>query len=74
MRILLHDTQAGLERFSERVDSLIGAVEGTKIEIGHVKKMFEVERTGLLEDIRSIGACMRVCSARPRRTFHQTTF
>ena len=40
MRILLHDTQANLEKFSERVDKMATGVSETKTEIITMQKLF----------------------------------
>ncbi|KAH9924588.1 hypothetical protein B0H21DRAFT_150907 [Amylocystis lapponica] len=50
MRILLHDTQANLERFSDRVITLTGGIDATKREITTIHKLFEQDREKLVED------------------------
>ncbi|EMD38749.1 hypothetical protein CERSUDRAFT_151372 [Gelatoporia subvermispora B] len=50
LRILLHDTQANLEKFSERVNLLIDDVEGTKREVVTVRKAFEDEHEKLINE------------------------
>lgn len=55
MRILLHDTQANLERFSERVDRLVKDVGDAKTEIGTVQKLFEHDHEKIIEKTVSLG-------------------
>ncbi|KAI0946930.1 hypothetical protein AcV7_009514 [Taiwanofungus camphoratus] len=50
MRILLHDTQAHLEKFSDRVTKLINGVDESKREIVTVQKLFEQDREKLVEE------------------------
>ncbi|KAH9942032.1 hypothetical protein B0H21DRAFT_696588, partial [Amylocystis lapponica] len=49
IRILLHDTQANLERFSDRVITLTGGIDETKREITTIHKRFEQDREKLVE-------------------------
>ncbi|KAG6861278.1 hypothetical protein C0995_002086 [Termitomyces sp. Mi166 len=63
MRILLHDTQAHLDRFSERSDKLFSIIDETKREISIVNTLFQREHGTLTEelvdlDLRLCG-CMR---------------
>jgi hypothetical protein len=55
MRILLHDTQAHLERFSVRTDKLCSSVEETKREITTVHTLFQREHETLRNDIVDLG-------------------
>jgi hypothetical protein len=55
MRLLLHDTQANLEKFSERVDRLTGGVEETKREVDLVKRLWEGEREKSQAEIVDLG-------------------
>ncbi|KAL6299542.1 hypothetical protein BKA93DRAFT_742214 [Sparassis latifolia] len=50
MRILLHDTQANLEKFSDRVAKLTIGVHDTKREIVTMQKLFEQDHEKLLEE------------------------
>jgi hypothetical protein len=56
MRLLLHDTQANFEKFSERVDKLTTGVEDAKKEIILVKQLFQQEHEQLDTDIVDLGA------------------
>jgi len=55
MRILLHDTQAHLERFSVRADKLHSSVEETKGEIKTVNALFQREHETLRDDMVDLG-------------------
>jgi hypothetical protein len=55
MRILLHDTQAHLERFSVRADKLCSNVEETKREITTINALFQREHETLRDDIVDLG-------------------
>lgn len=55
MRILLHDTQAHLEKFSDRVTKLINGVDESKREIVTVQKLFEQDREKLVEETVDLG-------------------
>jgi hypothetical protein len=55
MRILLHDTQAHLERFSVRADKLFSSVEETKREITTVNTLFQREHETLRDDVVDLG-------------------
>jgi hypothetical protein len=55
MRILLHDTQAHLERFSVRADKLFSSVEETKREITTVNTLFQREHEALRDDVVDLG-------------------
>jgi hypothetical protein len=64
MRLLLHDTQANLEKFSERVDKLTVGVEETKREVDLVRRLWEGEREKTQTEIVNLGeskdSCMRL--------------
>lgn len=55
MRILLHDTQAQFEKFSERVVKLTDGVEGAKREVTTMQKLFEREHEHLMEEVVDLG-------------------
>ncbi|KAK7466335.1 hypothetical protein VKT23_005061 [Stygiomarasmius scandens] len=50
-RILLHDTQANLQKFGERVEKLTSIVDDAKQEIAVVKKLFRDEHENMMSDI-----------------------
>ncbi|KAJ3529062.1 hypothetical protein NM688_g7908 [Phlebia brevispora] len=50
MRILLHDTQATLEKFSERLETLTNGVDKTHQNINVVQKLFEREHESFIEE------------------------
>ncbi|KIL65565.1 hypothetical protein M378DRAFT_36873, partial [Amanita muscaria Koide BX008] len=50
-RVLLHDTQANLEKFSARVDALLNGFSEAKSEVKLVKTLFERDRETLMNDI-----------------------
>ncbi|THU93878.1 hypothetical protein K435DRAFT_564795, partial [Dendrothele bispora CBS 962.96] len=50
-RILLHDTQANLQKFGERVEHLTSAVDDAKQEIVVVKKLFRDEHENMMGEI-----------------------
>ncbi|OCH91384.1 hypothetical protein OBBRIDRAFT_714994, partial [Obba rivulosa] len=50
MRILLHDTQANLEKFSDRVDRMLCGVEEAKREVTNIHRTFQGEHEKLLEE------------------------
>lgn len=62
-RLLLHDTQANLEKFSGKVDKLLTGFGEAKSEIKLVKTLFERDRETLINDIIDLGTfsakCMR---------------
>ncbi|KZT21175.1 hypothetical protein NEOLEDRAFT_1021779, partial [Neolentinus lepideus HHB14362 ss-1] len=51
MRILLHDTQANLEKFSARVDKLTTGVEEAKREMVTMKTLFGEEHEKFMDQI-----------------------
>jgi hypothetical protein len=60
MRLLLHDTQANLEKFSERVDKLTGGVQETRREVDLVKRLWEGERDKSHAEIADLGQSNRL--------------
>ena len=56
MRILLHDTQANLEHFSERVTTLTSGIDEAKQEIVAVQKLFEQDHETITADMVDLGA------------------
>ena len=55
IRILLHDTQANVEKFSARIDKMIDEISESKSEIVSVKKLFDGERESLSNDLYELG-------------------
>jgi hypothetical protein len=55
MRILLHDTQANLEKFSERVDKLASGVGETKGEMVTMQQLFQEDREKLVGQTVDLG-------------------
>jgi hypothetical protein len=55
MRLLLHDTQANLEKFSERVDKLAGGVSETKGEMVTMQKLFQEDHEKLVGQTVDLG-------------------
>ncbi|KAI0832143.1 hypothetical protein BC628DRAFT_1351874 [Trametes gibbosa] len=53
-RILLHDTQAHLERFTDRVTELTGGVCDTKRELIAVQKLYQDEHEAVLDRITGL--------------------
>ena len=56
-RILLHDTQVHLEKFTERVDRLTNGLDNTKRELITVQKLYQEEHEVVVERMISLGAC-----------------
>ena len=54
-RLLLHDTQANLEKFSGKVDKLLEGFSEAKSEIKLVKTLFERDREALVNDVIDLG-------------------
>lgn len=54
-RVLLYDTQANLEKFSARVDTLLKGFSEAKSEVKFVKSLFERDREALTNDITDLG-------------------
>lgn len=63
MRILLHDTQNNLERFSDNVHTLTQGVEATKREINSVQKLFQHEHEAVIDKMVNLGVF--VCTSSP---------
>jgi hypothetical protein len=59
MRLLLHDTQANLEKFSERVDTLVIGVGETKREMMTMQKMFQDDREKLVGHVVDLGRFLK---------------
>lgn len=55
LRILLHDTQANLEKFSERVGKLTGDIDESKREIGAAKALLQQDHEKTVEEIVDLG-------------------
>lgn len=62
LRLLLHDTQANLERFSDRVDRLIRDVGDAKTEICTVQKLFEHDHEKIIDETVSLGMYSEIIS------------
>jgi hypothetical protein len=58
MRLLLHDTQANLEKFSERVDKLTTGVQATKDEMDAIKNLWDVENEKAHGQISDLSECL----------------
>lgn len=58
LRILLHDTQAHVERFSERVEKLTKGVDEAKQELGLTKTLFQREHEELTNEMYNLGECL----------------
>lgn len=54
LRILLHDTQAHVERFSERVEKLTKGVDEAKQELGLTKTLFQREHEELTNEMYNL--------------------
>jgi hypothetical protein len=55
VRVLLHDTQAVLEKFSGRVDKLCGEVENAKKEVATSHRIFQHGHEKLVADQVDLG-------------------
>ena len=55
IRILLHDTQANLEKFSDRLDNLLCGVGEAKREVIRVASGLEEEREKMLGETAELG-------------------
>lgn len=56
MRMLIHDTQVNLEKFSDRLDGLLQRVEDCRAQVVNANKLLDVERDKVLAEIVTIGA------------------
>ncbi|KAF9219797.1 hypothetical protein BS17DRAFT_716492 [Gyrodon lividus] len=54
VRMLIHDTQANLEKFSARLDSLLLRVEDCKAQVLNTNKLLDNERDRVLTEILDI--------------------
>lgn len=57
MRVLLHDTQANLEKFGGHVQNLVEGVKEAKTEIKIANTLFERDREGFMGDIADLSRC-----------------
>jgi hypothetical protein len=55
MRILLHDTQANLEKFSERVDKLACGVGETRREMVTMQQLFQEDHEKIVGQTVDLG-------------------
>lgn len=55
MRMLIHDTQTNLEKFSARLDSLLQRVDDCRAQVVNANKLLDVERDKVLAEILEIG-------------------
>lgn len=55
-RILLHDTQTHLEKFTGRVDGMVAGLDNAKRELLTVQKLYHDEHEELVERMISLGA------------------
>ena len=61
MRMLIHDTQVNLEKFSTRLDGLLQRVEDCRAQVVNANKLLDVERDKVLAEIREIGTGTSSC-------------
>lgn len=54
-RILLHDTKANLEKFTESVHSLVKDVDTAKSRLDYVSKLFERGQERSIEEMAALG-------------------
>ncbi|KAN0088906.1 hypothetical protein V8E55_005963, partial [Tylopilus felleus] len=54
MRMLIHDTQVNLEKFSTRVDGLLQHVDDCRAQVVSANKLLDVERDKVLTEILEI--------------------
>lgn len=57
MRMLIHDMQATLEKFSTRVDTLLINVKDAKTEVVNCNRISEGERERVLDEISNSCEC-----------------
>lgn len=62
-RILLHDTQAHLEKFTERVGVLATGFENAKQELSTVQKLYHDEHEQLVDRMIGLGKCSVACTS-----------
>lgn len=63
MRMLIHDTQVNLEKFSARLDGLLQRVDDCRAQVVNANKLLDVERDKVLTEILEIGTlASRVCA------------
>ena len=55
MRMLIHDTQVNLEKFSTRLDTLLQRVDDCRAQVVNANKLLDVERDKVLTEILEIG-------------------
>ena len=55
MRMLIHDTQVNLEKFSTRLDGLLQRVDDCRAQVVNANQLLDVERDKVLTEIREIG-------------------
>jgi len=55
MRMLIHDTQVSLEKFSTRLDGLLQRVDDCRAQVVNANKLLDVERDKVLTEILEIG-------------------
>lgn len=61
MRVLLHDTQMNLERFSGHVENLLSNVKETSQDMRATSSLFEQEHDKLIGDIIDLGSSSATC-------------
>jgi hypothetical protein len=54
-RMLLYDTQANLERFSNRADTLLKSVDDVKKETSTIQALFKQDREILVDEVVNLG-------------------
>ncbi|KAL4066050.1 hypothetical protein J3A83DRAFT_4046444, partial [Scleroderma citrinum] len=54
MRMLVHDTQSSLEKFSERLDGLMTRVDDCRCQVINANKLLENERDKILAEMVDI--------------------
>ena len=59
MRMLIHDTQSSLEKFSERLDRLMTRVDDCRCQVINANKLLENERDKMLTEMVDIGKASR---------------
>ena len=64
-RILLHDTQAHLERFADRVSELVTDLDGAKRELLGVQKLYVEDHEQLVDKMIGLGMSSNTISQEP---------